>query len=108
MSYQIWLEDREKSVEGHTMTLTLYVNDTKVVGPFSCHDNAVELQKVLAQVDPRVKLVLNTKAKTVEGHIKSLYIKANGKVVLDGLSVHDNMGQFVTSLSSIWAAFPPS
>ncbi|KAI6354344.1 hypothetical protein MCOR25_008667 [Pyricularia grisea] len=104
----VWLNEKSKTVEGHTNTATLYFKGEKIVGPFSCHDNTVDIQTALRQVDDRMELRLARKDKTVEGHTRAFNIKHNGKEILSNHSCHDNMESLVNSINTIWKIMPPS
>lgn len=105
---RVWLTEKSKTVEGHVNTATLYFNGNKIWGPSGCHDNTVDIQTALRQADPRFELRLERKSHSVEGHTRSINIRARGKMYLENHSCHDNMQSMADRITGIWLGSPPT
>lgn len=101
--FNIWLDPKNHSVEGHTRTCTLYFKDKVIWGPRSCHPNTDRLKDAIEQADCRFRLDIHTKDHSVEGHIKYISVEHEGKVLLDKMSTHDNMEGLVTAINAVLA-----
>ncbi|KAM3429056.1 hypothetical protein MY4824_008479 [Beauveria thailandica] len=89
---EVWTENKEHSVEGHTLTGTLNFKGEPIWGPRGCHDNTVDLGTALQKADWRFAMTFENKAHSVEGHVRYISVKDwNGKLLLDKLSTHDSM-----------------
>ncbi|EHA57819.1 hypothetical protein MCOR27_007655 [Pyricularia oryzae] len=105
---KVWLNEKPKTVEGHTNTCQLFFEGNPVhENPISCHDNTVDIQTALRKADPRFELRLARKDKTVEGHTRSFNIKCKDEDILKDHSCHDNMITIVNSINALWAVLPP-
>ncbi|CAI6091766.1 unnamed protein product [Clonostachys chloroleuca] len=100
------IQSTKKTVEGHTMTGTVYFENKKIWGPKSCHDNSVDIQRAFKRADPRFEMALERKPHSVEGHTRALTIKSNGNTILNGHSVHDNMDDMVATIKGILLVSP--
>ncbi|KLU92137.1 hypothetical protein MAPG_11084 [Magnaporthiopsis poae ATCC 64411] len=96
----VWLDDKDHSVEGHIFNCTLTFRNKVIWGPASCHDNTVALRNAIHEADRRFDMSFTKKDKTVEGHIRYISVKSNGKVLLDKLSTHDNMAGLVSAIDA--------
>ncbi|EFX06181.1 hypothetical protein CMQ_6502 [Grosmannia clavigera kw1407] len=94
----VWLDNKEHSVEGHTMECTLKFKGKVIWGPTSCHDNTIALREAIHDADDRFDMSFTKKDKTGEGHTRYISVKSNDKVVLDKLSTHDDMAGLVNAI----------
>lgn len=99
-SLRVKLENKHKTIEGHTRTCTLKFNGRTIWGPRGCHDNTIDLKDAIETADPRFNLYLERKPKSIEGHTKYISVISKGKVTLDKLSTHDNMQGFIDAIES--------
>ncbi|KAF3762122.1 hypothetical protein M406DRAFT_53353 [Cryphonectria parasitica EP155] len=94
----VWLENKQHSIEGHIFQCTLKFDDRVIYGPISCHDNTVALGDAIHNADSRFKMSFDKKDHTVEGHTRYISVKSGDKVLLDKLSTHDNMAGLVAAI----------
>ncbi|PYI25432.1 hypothetical protein BP00DRAFT_499496 [Aspergillus indologenus CBS 114.80] len=96
----VWLDDKEHSVEGHIFNCTLTFRNKVIWGPISCHDNTVALRNAIHQADRRFDMSFTNKGHTVEGHTRYISVKSNGEVLLDRLPTHDNMAGLLSAINA--------
>ncbi|KAI8722837.1 hypothetical protein NCS52_00428800 [Fusarium sp. LHS14.1] len=105
---RVWLNEKPHSKEGHDNTATLFYQGNQVWGPHGCHDNTVDIQTALRQADPRFELRLERKSHSIEGHTRTINIRARGKMYLENHSCHENMQSMADTINGIWIASPPT
>ncbi|KAJ9192971.1 hypothetical protein DTO166G4_5104 [Paecilomyces variotii] len=103
MSNAVWTEDKDHSVEGHTLTGSLYYNDTLIWGPRGCHPNTRELGDALHDLDNGFYMKFQNKDKSIEGHTRVIIVKAKGDVILDRLSTHPSMDDLAIAVKGVLA-----
>ncbi|KAB8228987.1 uncharacterized protein BDW43DRAFT_303430 [Aspergillus alliaceus] len=106
--YDIWIEDKPHSVEGHIFYGTLTFKGKVVWGPKHCHNNTTQLKTALRQADDRLDMEFISKPNSVEGHTRYISVKSKGNVILNKLSTHDNMDELVTVVKTIWNIDSPA
>ncbi|KAI1086557.1 hypothetical protein F5B19DRAFT_131114 [Rostrohypoxylon terebratum] len=99
----VWLENKNHSVEGHIFNCTLTFRNKVIWGPISCHDNTVALRNAIHKADSRFDMSFTKKDHTVEGHTCSISVKSNSEVLLTKLSTHDNIAGLVTAINAVLA-----
>lgn len=99
----VWLDNKDHSVEGHIFNCTLKFRNKVIWGPIHCHDNTVALREAIHAADRRFDMSFEKRDKTIEGHIKYISVKSNGKVLLDKLSTHDNMVGLISAINAVLA-----
>ncbi|KAI1074810.1 hypothetical protein F5B20DRAFT_562485 [Whalleya microplaca] len=70
---RVWLDCKEKTVEGHTKQCILFFDGKEIWGPTSCHDNTTQLRDALHKADSRFDLQIMEKPKTIEGHTRTTW-----------------------------------
>ncbi|KAI0381483.1 hypothetical protein F5Y04DRAFT_289026 [Hypomontagnella monticulosa] len=90
---RVWLEPKEHSVEGHTRQCKLLFKGEEKWGPKHCHENTVKLRDAIHQADPRFKLEIWERKKTIEGHTVTISVSKGDKNYLNKLSTHPNMAE---------------
>ncbi|KAJ9203779.1 hypothetical protein DTO164E3_2133 [Paecilomyces variotii] len=103
MSNTVWTENKDHSVEGHTLTGALYYNDTLIWGPRGCHGNTRRLGDALHDLDRGFYMKFDDKEKSIEGHTRYISVKAKGNVILDKLSTHPSMDELATVVKGVLA-----
>ncbi|KAH6855791.1 hypothetical protein B0I37DRAFT_365800 [Chaetomium sp. MPI-CAGE-AT-0009] len=101
MSFKIWIEGKEKTIEGHIFICTLKFKDKVIWGPATCHDNTLTLRDAIHKADSRFDMSFQKKDKTVEGHTRSISVKLGDTVLLNKLHTHDNMEGLVKAIELV-------
>ncbi|KAK6338458.1 hypothetical protein TWF730_002521 [Orbilia blumenaviensis] len=101
---RVWIEPKSHSIEGHTAKCSLYFNDRIIWGPRHCHNNTVRLRDALNAADPRFRLDVSPKGKTIEGHTYAISVKAGDRLYLDRLSTHGHMLELCNAIEECLAA----